>query len=108
MLHTSVPHRANGVDDDFGGKAPGGGHLRISRRAAAQKAAFGEYTWPSCLMNCPVDTTATQEGRVGGVDYRIRFFICRDVAQMHGDRRHDESLPRVSDERHLGRVKTCR
>ena len=56
---STIPNRANGMDDIFTGKVVGRGYFGLSGRATTQGATFFEQFRPCGFMYCTIYATAT-------------------------------------------------
>lgn len=68
---TAVPHRSNRVDDVLRGELVSGSDLRHARGASTQFPALFEQFRSSGSMDGAINTTAAQQGFIGGIDDRV-------------------------------------
>jgi hypothetical protein len=73
---STVPHRANGVNDRSGGKPVAFGEFRLAGRATAEEAALSQEFRAGGAMDCPVNAAAAQQRAIGGVDDGIDGQSC--------------------------------
>src|SRR5262249_2324960 len=69
------PDGAHGMDDMAGGKAVAPGALGIPRPATPHGGTFPQHPRPGRLMDRPIDTAATHQGRVGRIDDGINLLL---------------------------------
>ena len=66
-----MPDRADGVDDVLGGELVAFGETRLTRGAAADRAAFLQQLRPRRRVDRAVDSPAAQERFIRGVHDRV-------------------------------------
>jgi len=62
--------------DEFGRQSIARCNLCFAGFAAAKTPALLQKLWPCRIVDRTVDSSATEQGTVGGVDYCIDFFPC--------------------------------
>ena len=60
-VRSTVPHRANGVNDRSGGKPVAFGEFRVAGRATAEEAALSQEFRASGAMDCPVHASSAKQ-----------------------------------------------
>lgn len=79
----SMPDRANGVKDPFGGKTEAGSCLRVSSGAAMKSAAFGEEFRAGCIVDRAINSASPEQRGIGCIHDGIDGLL-RDVS-LNGD-----------------------
>ena len=85
----TIPDRSDRVDDMSGFEAITPGDLGITGRATAERAAFGQQFRAGAAMDRTIDTAATEQRQIRGVDDGVNA-QCRDVG-------NNDVQPRVAD-----------
>ena len=72
------------MDDEFGRQSIARCDFCFAGFAAAKPPALLQKPWPCRIVDRTVDSSATEQGTVGGVDYCIDFFP-RNVTTLDCD-----------------------
>ena len=68
VVRPAIPHRADGVEDEAGGKSKAFGQLRVAGLASAKQTTLMEQVRAGGAVDCAINAAAAEQGPVGGVD----------------------------------------